>query len=151
MSVLVTVVSDCFSSHLIVIATHPNTRACVYYCSTAHATPAASRTLLPLVPADTQGHAVSCTNINMQQTTCSAIIKFLLQQHYISLLVLSQLHHLDRSRSPTMVNILLVLLVGERERANLVVQLARFFSISTGADSKRNVNVILQCWMQCAY
>ena len=43
-------------------------------------------------------------------------------------------------------------IIGERERANLVVQLARFFyiyiSISTGADS--NVNVILQCWMQCA-
>ena len=28
-----------------------------------HATPAASRTLLALVAADTQGHAVSCTNI----------------------------------------------------------------------------------------
>ena len=28
-----------------------------------------------------------CTDINMQQTTCSAIIKFLLQQHYISLLL----------------------------------------------------------------
>ena len=57
-------------------------------CAVLHATPAASRTLLPLVAADTQGHAVSCTNINIQRTTCSAIIKFLLQQHYISLLVL---------------------------------------------------------------
>ena len=43
-------------------------------------------------------------------------------------------------------------IIGERERANLVVQLARFFyNISRSLRAPiPNVNVILQCWMQCA-
>ena len=54
--------------------------------------------------------------------------------------------------------ILFSVFIGERERANLVVQLARFFyiyiyisrSLRAPIPNKRNVNVILQCWMQCA-
>ena len=38
--------------------------------------------------------------------------------------------------------------IGERERANLVVQLARFFyTLRAPIPNKRNVNVILQCWI----
>ena len=60
--------------------TFPNTpqHARAHYCSTERHTRSFSKTLLALVAADTQGHAASCTNQ---------------LQHYISLLVLSQLHH----------------------------------------------------------
>ena len=109
--------------------TFPNTpqHARAHYCSTERHTRSFSKTLLALVAADTQGQT-----------------KFLLQ-HYISLLVLSSctnqvlastlhqpfglvstpsffaVHYLDRSRSPTMVTILLVIL----RLASFVVTQAR--------------------------
>ena len=52
-------------------------------------------------------------------------------------------------------NVLEACIIGERERANLVVQLARFFyiyiyisrSLRAPIPNKRNVHVILQCWI----
>ena len=86
--------------------TFPNTptRVCAFNTCVriiALQTRSFSKTLLALVAADTQGHAASCTNQVLAST---------LHQPFglVSTPSFFPVHYLDRSRSPTMVTILLV-------------------------------------------
>ena len=89
------------------ISQHTPQHARAHYCSTERSF---SKTLLALVAADTQGHAASCTNQVLAST---------LHQPFglVSTPSFFAVHYFDRSRSPTMVTILLVYYVCTRVQA----------------------------------